>query len=141
MSEKEKFIHSWRDKYGSEMDKAKMILADKSVSGVLISNLSGVSRQGISNYRTGRTDIDQANWTVINGLARAYETNWIQADLDDDFLEFRDGLKETLTKLSDSLVERPAMAGVIGQLKDMTISDIMQLIELNKTYVGDNDGK
>ncbi|KRM92876.1 hypothetical protein FC24_GL000893 [Loigolactobacillus rennini DSM 20253] len=123
------------------MDKAKAILADKSISTTYLANITDISRYGVLNYRSGKTDIEKAAWTIVTKLARAYEVSWITTQIGDqqtEFVLFIKKLTEQLTIVGDQLENKdPAMADTIDLLKDMTISEITQLIVLFKNYQDD----
>ena len=66
-------IDNWRDRHGNDLDKAKKLLADKSVTNKQIVDVTGISKLSISNYRTGKTDIEKAKWSIVNKLAQMYD--------------------------------------------------------------------
>lgn len=135
------FKHPWRDELGSDMDKAKAILTDKSVTSAFIANTTGINRVSISNYRNGITDVEKVNWATISKLARAYETDWIQKQIGDQQSEFAHFIKAfsgAMTTAADRAEDDdPAMSDTIDLLSDMAVSDIIQLIELYKNYIDD----
>ena len=138
------FNYSWRDEYGSDMDKAKALLADESVTGIFISNVAGISRQSVSNYRTGKTSIETANWITVTMMARAYEADYIQKKIGDkqnDFVLFIKKLGKETDKWADSLENKgdEDMCAVVDRLNEMTSSDILQLIDLYTEYTDDGD--
>ena len=63
----------------NEMEKAVIVIENKSVTAVEIEKETGISRPAISNYRTGKTDIHKAQWEVIHKLARLYNRTSIRA--------------------------------------------------------------
>ncbi|MFD1466457.1 hypothetical protein ACFQ4L_10330 [Lapidilactobacillus mulanensis] len=136
------FKYSWRDEYGSDMDKAKALLSDDSISGTYISNVADISRQGVSNYRTGKTDIESANWSVVTKLSRAYEADWIQKQIGDnqtDFVLFIQKISSELNTVANNYETKgnEEMTNVFDRLNEMTGSDIIQLIDLYKAYKDD----
>lgn len=138
----EKFKHPWRDDLGSDMDKAKTILADKSATITFIANTTGINRVSISNYRNGVTDIEKVNWATISKLSRAYEADWIQKQIGNRQTEFAQFIKNftgKITKYANQVEKEDiAMGDTIDLLNDMTTSDIIQLIELYKNYIDED---
>lgn len=141
MAGREEYKHSWRDQLGTDMDKAKAILADKSVRAAYLANITDISRFSILNYRSGKTDIEKAAWEIVTKLARAYEAVWITKQIGDrqtEFVLFIKKFTEQLTMIGDQLEDKDsAMADTIEMLKDMTVSEITQLILLFKNYTED----
>ncbi|ANK59794.1 hypothetical protein [Loigolactobacillus backii] len=138
----EKFKHPWRDDLGSDMDKAKTILADKSATITFIANTTGINRVSISNYRNGVTDIEKVNWATISKLSRAYEADWIQKQIGNrqtEFAQFIKNFTDKITKYANQVEKEDiAMGDTIDLLNDMTTSDIIQLIELYKNYIDED---
>ncbi|ANK63346.1 hypothetical protein AYR56_05470 [Loigolactobacillus backii] len=134
--------HSWRDDLGSDMDKAKALLADTEISGTFIANTTGINRMNISNYRTGKTDVEKAKWEIVAKLARTYEANWIQEQIGDEMTEFVNFIKKFSRAVSKSAnyvaKTDDKMADTIELLGNMTTSDIIQLIELYKNYIDED---
>lgn len=141
MADRTEYKHSWRDQLGTDMDKAKAILADKSISTTYLANITDISRYGLLNYRSGKTDIEKAAWEIVTKLARAYEAIWITKQIGDrqtEFVLFIKKFTEQLTMIGDQLEDKDsAMADTIEMLKDMTVSEITQLILLFKNYNND----
>ncbi|ANK60009.1 hypothetical protein [Loigolactobacillus backii] len=138
----EKFKHPWCDDLGSDMDKAKTILADKSATITFIANTTGINRVSISNYRNGVTDIEKVNWATISKLSRAYEADWIQKQIGNrqtEFAQFIKNFTDKITKYANQVEKEDiAMGDTIDLLNDMTTSDIIQLIELYKNYIDED---
>lgn len=130
--------HSWRDDLGNDMDKAKALLADTEISGTFIANTTGINQMNISNYRTGKTDVEKAKWEIVAKLARAYEANWIQEQIGGETTEFVNFIKKFSRAVSKSAnyvaKTDDAMADTINLLGNMAISDVIQLIVLYKNY-------
>jgi len=124
--------NSWRDDLGSDMDKAKALLADTEISGAFITNTTGINQASISNYRTGKTDVKKAKWEIITKLARAYEANWIQEQIGGEMIEFVNFIRKFSEAVSNMAKTDDEMANTIELLGNMAISDIIQLIVLYK---------
>lgn len=135
------FKHPWRDELGTDMDKAKAVLADTTVTITFISNTTGINRVSLSNYRSGATDIEKANWETVTKLARTYEANWINSQIGDqqsEFAQFIKAFSGAMTTAADRAEDDdPAMSDTIDLLSDMAVSDIIQLIELYKNYISE----
>lgn len=127
--------NSWRDDLGSDMDKAKALLADTKISGTFIANTTGINQMNISNYRTGKTDVEKAKWEIIAKLARAYEANWIQEQIGGETTEFANFIRKFSRAISKSAKTDDKMADTINLLGDMAISDVIQLIVLYKNSI------
>ncbi|ANK66610.1 hypothetical protein [Loigolactobacillus backii] len=134
--------NSWRDDLGSDMDKAKALLADTEISGTFIANTTGINQMNISNYRTGKTDVKKAKWEIIAKLSRAYEADWIQKQIGNRQTEFAQFIKNftgKITKYANQVEKEDiAMGDTIDLLNDMTTSDIIQSIELYKNYIDED---
>jgi len=124
--------NSWRDNLGSDMDKAKALLADTEISGALISKTTGINQMNISNYRTGKTDVKKAKWEIVVKLARTYEVNWIQEQIGGETAEFVNFIRKFSEAVSNMAKTDDEMADTIELLGNMAISDIIQLIVLYK---------
>ena len=130
--------HPWRDDLGSDMDKAKALLADTEISGTFIANTTGINQMSISNYRTGKTDVEKAKWEIVAKLARAYEANWIQEQIGGETTEFVNFIKKFSKAISNmanyTSKTDDAMADTVELLGNMAISDVIQLIVLYKSH-------
>ncbi|ANK66936.1 hypothetical protein AYR55_03985 [Loigolactobacillus backii] len=130
--------NSWRDDLGSDMDKAKALLADTEISGALIAKNTGINQMNISNYRTGKTDVKKAKWEIIAKLAHTYEANWIQEQIGGETTEFVNFIRKFSEAVSKSAKTDDKMADTIELLSNMAISDVIQLIELYKNYIDED---
>ncbi|MFT8525209.1 MAG: hypothetical protein ABF723_13920 [Lentilactobacillus hilgardii] len=54
---------------GTDLDKAKELIANREIPATEIAKISKVPRGSISNYRNGITSIDKASWKVVKRLA------------------------------------------------------------------------
>ncbi|TGD24333.1 XRE family transcriptional regulator [Companilactobacillus suantsaicola] len=72
-----KFVEYWRDFLTVEpIDKARLILGNKSIKDKELAQKVGVSRMMINNYRNGVYDLDKAKYEIVKALADFYdETN------------------------------------------------------------------
>lgn len=74
-------LKSWRDKGGSELDKAKTIIADKNTSLKNLSLLTKIPYQSLVNYRAELSKLDRASWKRINLLAQSFDIAEIQDNM------------------------------------------------------------
>lgn len=70
----------WDQVYGGDMDRAKKALAGPQ-TGVELSNITGLGKGILSQYRTGKRDIEQAGWSTVSKLARAWDAKFISEKL------------------------------------------------------------
>lgn len=143
---KKDYIHPWRDQLGTDLDKAKAVLADKSLSGTRLSEISKIAQQTISNYRNGRISIKSASWKNVSKLARVYEALAIQKDLEGrqaSFNHFLQILNKALSKSADKLENSsyPELADTVDLLTYMVNSDIVTMVALYNDYVDNLEEK
>lgn len=74
-------LKNWRDKGGSELDKAKAIIADKNTSLKNLSLLTKIPYQSLVNYRAELSKLDRASWKRINLLAQSFDIAEIQDNM------------------------------------------------------------
>lgn len=74
-------LKNWRDKGGSELDKAKTIIADKNTSLKNLSLLTKIPYQSLVNYRAELSKLDRASWERINLLAQSFDIAEIQDNM------------------------------------------------------------
>lgn len=74
-------LKNWREKGGSELDKAKTIIADKNTNLKNLSLLAKIPYQSLVNYRANLSKLDRASWKRINLLAQSFDIAEIQDNM------------------------------------------------------------
>lgn len=74
-------LNNWRNKGGSELDKAKTIIADKNTNLKNLSLLTKIPYQSLVNYRANLSKLDRASWKRINLLAQSFDIAEIQDNM------------------------------------------------------------
>ncbi|BAP85543.1 hypothetical protein LOOC260_110040 [Paucilactobacillus hokkaidonensis JCM 18461] len=57
----------------TEMDKAVKVINDDAIKATDIENKTSIGAVSISNYRTGKTDLNKVKWEIIHKLAGYYD--------------------------------------------------------------------
>ena len=134
-------------KLGSDLDKARQVIESRDITAARIEALVGISRQNISNFRVGRTQLENAGWATISKLAHVWDIEYSHNNDDvntTDFVNFLTIFVRTFDKLLDSKKKADdqeessegdrKMVSVIELLSQMAISDIPMMIELYKKF-------
>lgn len=138
--------HPWTDKYGTDMDKAKSLLASN-VTGKKISETTGINKVSIYNYRAGKTSIEKSAWNVVNKLARMWETEYIIYHLkgvENQFIAFVARYREQFNEIiknqidiansEEGIKDDKAFVKVIEVMVDNVNSNIFEMFELFDVY-------
>lgn len=123
---------NWRDEQGSDLDKAKRILADKNIKLVEVSKNLGLSYQTLRNYRQNVSKLDNAKWKMIYKLARLADIVYVQDHMTAkdtlDFIAYLNGLFLDIAEVVDD-DDLP----VINRLHEIALSDPLLVTELFKS--------
>jgi len=134
-------------KLGSDLDKARQVIESRDITAARIEALVGISRQNISNFRVGRTQLENAGWATISKLAHVWDIEYSYNNDEvntTDFVKFLTIFVRTFDELLDSKKKADdqeessegdrKMVSVIELLSQMAISDIPMMIELYKKF-------
>lgn len=89
-------LQNWRDKRGSEIEKAQAFVKDKNNNLTEASKLIGISLPALYTYRANPDKLRKASWETVNKLSQLADIKYIQNTVSDDemkeFLQILDGL-------------------------------------------------
>lgn len=89
-------VQNWRDKRGSEIEKAQAFVKDKNNNLTEASKLIGISLPALYAYRADPDKLLKASWTTVNKLSQLADIKYIQNTVSDEemqeFLQILDGL-------------------------------------------------
>ena len=123
----------WHESFPTDLEKAKEVIKSKVPSSV-ITEQTGISKVSLSNYKTGRTDINRANWQTVHKLAEIWDNLRLQPEFNKSgFLPFLNRLHEYLDK-AGNLDPGDPMYAVVQSMSSMVTTDRMMLLILFKTY-------
>lgn len=123
----------WHESFPTDLEKAKEVIKSKVPSSV-ITEQTGISKVSLSNYKTGRTDINRANWQTVHKLAEIWDNLRAQSEFNKpDFLPFLNQLHEYLDK-TGNLDPGDPMYTIVQSISSMVTTDRMMLIILFKIY-------
>lgn len=71
-------LKNWRDEGGSDLKRAKAVIADKNNSLTEVSRITRIPIQTLRNYRHDISKLDRASWRRVNLLAQMYDIYEIQ---------------------------------------------------------------
>ena len=135
-------------KLGSDLDKARQVIESRDITAARIEALVGISRQNISNFRVGRTQLENAGWATISKLAHVWDIEYSYNNDEvntTDFVKFLTIFVRTFDELLDSQKSKAddpkessegdrKMVSVIELLSQIAISDIPMMIELYNKF-------
>lgn len=130
-------IDNWRDRHGNDLDKAKRLLADKSITNKQIVDVTGISKLSISNYRTGKTDIEKAKWSIVNKLAQMYdilEFTPTYGPNGENIIKFSKVLSEYFEENKEAYKDDPRFLEMIVILESIVTSDPYITTELMQPF-------
>lgn len=123
----------WHESFPNELEKAKEVLNGR-VPMNIVSDQTGISKVSLSNYRTGKTDINRANWQTVHKLAKIWDNVRLQPEFSKpEFLPFLNQFHKWLDEVGNLDPSDP-MYAVTQSMNAMVTSDQMMLLVLFKTY-------
>lgn len=135
--------HPWWEKLGSDLDRAKQII-DSDFSIVKIVDFTGINKVTIGNLKRGQAEIEKAQFSTIQKLARMWDVEYIgQYTQNQEFIQFVQKFAGFSNELIFSQKELAAdegldddvrFVGVLNKLSEMAMSDILFMIELFEEY-------
>lgn len=130
-------IQNWRDRNGSDLDKARRLLDNREVSGDYISKVTGINNTSISNYRTGKTDVSRAKWEIVNRLAQMQDMLDLSpyiGENGENVIKFSSVLNEFFSENREAYKDDKRFLGMIKVLEDIVATDPQLLVELMKPF-------
>lgn len=130
-------IQNWRDRNGSDLDKARRLLDNREVSGDYISKITGINNTSISNYRTGKTDVSRAKWEIVNRLAQMQDMLDLSpyiGENGENVIKFSNVLNEFFSENKEAYKDDRRFLGMIKVLEDIVATDPQLLVELMKPF-------
>lgn len=130
-------IENWRDRQGDDLDKARKLLADKSISDAQIVRGTGINKVSINNYRHGKTSIEKAKWTVVNKLAQMYDALELApfiGENGENVIKFSKVLSEFFEENKEAYKDDPRFLEMVENLETIVSSDPYVMIELMKPF-------
>ena len=130
-------IENWRDRQGNDLDKARKLLADESISDAQIVRATGINKVSINNYRHGKTSIEKAKWTVVNSLAQMYDALELApfiGEKGENVIKFSKVLSEFFEENKEAYKDDPRFLEMVENLETVVSSDPYVMIELMKPF-------
>lgn len=130
-------IENWRDRQGDDLDKARKLLADKSISDAQIVRGTGINKVSINNYRHGKTSIEKAKWTVVNKLAQMYDALELApfiGENGENVIKFSKVLSEFFEENKEAYKDDLRFLEMVENLETIVSSDPYVMIELMKPF-------
>lgn len=129
-------LKNWSSVYGSELNRAKLMLADQKYDAEDIKYNHGPEPEVIEKLRRGETFIDDANWLTVHQLADAWDT------LQFAKLSFKESVlcpkfSNYLVKFANMVIEQqeePVYVDVFTLAKQILLGDELNLLLLFKEY-------
>lgn len=135
-------IENWRDRNGNDLDKAKRILSDSNIKTKEIADTTNISRFSIGNYRNGKTNIEQASWTIVNKLAQMYDVLELSSYIGDggeNIIKFSRALSEFFDETKEVYKDDSNFLEMVNILENMVSSDPKMAIELMKPFMKEEE--
>lgn len=104
-------LRNWQDGRGSQLARAKAVIADKNTNLTKLSKKTNIPYQSLVNYRSNISKLDKASWKRINVLSQVYDILEIsknmtqddiwkmQGEIHDMFNKWRKKYKNDVTRL------------------------------------------
>ncbi|MBD5316832.1 MAG: hypothetical protein HDS11_04095 [Bacteroides sp.] len=117
-------IKNWRDNELSELEKAKMILADKNTVVKQLSEQTGLKYQSLVNYRQNLNVLDNASWKTVNKLAQAYDANKMATMMSqEDFFQINTVLKDMFKEWQEAYADFPDIIKIADTIETIISTD------------------
>lgn len=129
-------LKNWRDKGGSELDKAKTIIADKNTNLKNLSLLTKIPYQSLVNYRANLSKLDRASWKRINLLAQSFDIAEIQDDMtQNDVKELQSKLHNMFNDWRKQYSNDNSSLRIINGIETIITSDPVACFEIFRNMV------
>lgn len=127
----EKHLKNWRDKWGSDLDKAKAYLADRNHSVSETAKLTGISESALFKYKAHPESLANAAWDRVTKLARLQEADIVAHTMDGDEEKlFSKELNDWFTNLAN---DDPDKRPMIRRMQKIIMNDQLAVMELYKS--------
>lgn len=129
-------LKNWRDKGGSELDKAKAIIADKNTNLKNLSLLTKIPYQSLANYRANLSKLDRASWKRINLLAQSFDIAEIQDNMtQNDVEELQSKLHNMFNDWRKQYSNDNSSLRIINSIETIITSDPVACFEIFRNMV------
>lgn len=129
-------LKNWRDKGGSELDKAKTIIADKNTNLKNLSLLTKIPYQSLVNYRANLSKLDRASWKRINLLAQSFDIAEIQDNMtQNDVKELQSKLHNMFNDWRKQYSNDNSSLRIINGIETIITSDPVACFEIFRNMV------
>lgn len=129
-------LKNWRDKGGSELDKAKAIIADKNTNLKNLSLLTKIPYQSLVNYRANLSKLDRASWKRINLLAQSFDIAEIQDNMtQNDVEELQSKLHNMFNDWRKQYSNDNSSLRIINSIETIITSDPVACFEIFRNMV------
>lgn len=135
-------IQNWRDNDPSELEKAKMILADKKTVVKKLSELTGIKYQTLVNYRQNLSTVDNASWNIVNKLAQAYDTTKMALIISQqDFFQINTVLKDMFKEWQEAYADFPDIIKIANSIETIISTDPNAMYFIYQNLLEDKGNK
>lgn len=129
-------LNNWRNKGGSELDKAKTIIADKNTNLKNLSLLTKIPYQSLVNYRANLSKLDRASWKRINLLAQSFDIAEIQDNMtQNDVKELQNKLHSMFKDWRKQYSNDNSSLRIINSVETIITSDPVACFEIFRNMV------
>lgn len=129
-------LKNWRDKGGSELDKAKAIIADKNTNLKNLSLLTKIPYQSLVNYRANLSKLDRASWKRISILAQSFDIAEIQDNMtQNDVKELQSKLHSMFNNWRKQYSNDNSSLRIINSIETIITSDPVACFEIFRNMV------
>lgn len=133
-------LKNWHDERGSELDRAKALIADKNNSLKQISEITKIPYQSLCNYRANISSLDKASWLRINLLSQVYDMFEVANNMSqDDVAELQEMIHGLFSNMRDDYVDSTMpdkddmrMRILIDQMEQIITSDPVAIYRIFK---------
>lgn len=129
-----KHIVNWRDKRGSELDRAKKIVKSKNIKGTEIERLTGIPYPTLRNYINNPDNLGKASWANVNKLSRAYDIFEIHGSMNlEDVTDTVALVSEVMLAAQAAHHNQPEAVRAIKAMSQIIIGDPVALFQVFKS--------
>lgn len=133
-------LRNWRDECGSELDRAKALIADRNNSLKQISEITNIPYQSLRNYRANISSLDKASWLRINLLSQVYDMFEVAHNMSqDDVAKLQKMIHGLFSDMRDNYVDSTMpdkddmrMLTLVNQMEQIITSDPVAIYKIFK---------
>lgn len=134
------YLKNWQDERGSELNRAKALIADKNNSLKQISKITKIPYQSLCNYRANMSSLDKASWLRINLLSQVYDMFEVANNMSqDDVAKLQEMIHGLFSDMRDDYVDSTMpdkddirMRTLIDQMEQIITSDPVAIYKIFK---------